>query len=148
MRNDLTNEIADLVFKSAPDLADRLEAQAEALDEAKCTNPVIGQWVDANDVKYLLSTFALGNKDFAEKFPAMASTTEEERQHVIAAFEEHFKHCKHCSLKRAYDLELDERIKRACQQNSEALLQLLEGDETETSTEDDHQGFEIETVIP
>lgn len=148
MKNDLTNAIADFVFRSAPDVADRLEAQAEALDEAKCTNPLLGQWVDENDVKYLLSTFALSDKDFAEKFPAMAQTTEAERQRVIAAFEEHFEHCQHCSLKRAYDLELDTRIKQACQQNSDVLLKLLEEDETESSKEDDHLGLELETVLP
>lgn len=148
MKSNLTNAIAALVFKSAPDLADRLEAQAEALNEAKCTNPVLGQWIDASDVKYLLSTFALGDKDFAEKFPTMAQTTEAERQRVIAAFEEHFKHCQHCSLKRAYDLELDTRIKQACQQNSDVLLQLLEEDETEPSKEDDHPRLELETVLP
>jgi hypothetical protein len=129
MKNDLTNVIADFVFKSAPDLASRLESQAEALDEAKCTNPVLGKWIDENDVKYLLSTFALNDKDFAEKFPATAPTTSAERRQVVAALEEHFEHCQHCSLKRAYDLELDARIKQACQQNSDFLLQMLEEDE-------------------
>jgi dihydropteroate synthase len=148
MKYDLTDTIADLVFKSAPDLADRLKAQAEALNEATCINPLLGKWIDANDVKYLLSTFALGDKDFAEKFPSMAHTTEEERRRVIAAFEEHFEHCTHCSLKRAYDLELDARIKKTCQENSNALLQLLEEEESESSKEDDHSGLEVETVLP
>lgn len=148
MKNDLTDVITDLVFKSAPDLADRLEAQSEALDEAKCINPLLGQWIDENDVKYLLSTFALSDKDFTERFPAMAHTTEEQRRRVIATFEEHFEHCQHCSLKRAYDLELDARIKQTCRENSDALLQLLEEDETESSKEDDHPGLELETVLP
>ena len=100
MKNDLTDVIADFVFKAAPDLASRLEAQAEALDEAKCINPVIGRWVDENDVKYLLSTFTLNDKDFAERFPAMAHTSKAERQKVLATFEEHFEYCEHCSLKR------------------------------------------------
>src|SRR5207253_6657078 len=106
MKNDLTDIIAAFVFKSAPDLAARLEAQAEALAEAKCSNPVIGRWVDENDVKYLLSTFALNDEDFAERFPAMAHTSRAERQRVIATLEEHFEHCQHCSLKRGHDLEL------------------------------------------
>jgi hypothetical protein len=144
MKNDLADVIADFVFKSAPDLASRLEAQAEALAEAKCTNPVIGRWVDENDVKYLLSTFALSDKDFAERFPAMAHTSRAERQLVIAALEEHFEQCQHCSLKRGYDLELDERIKQACRQNSDVLLQILEEDEAELSKEDDHPSMGLE----
>lgn len=146
MKNDLTDVIADFVFKSAPDLASRLESQAEALDEAKCSNPVLGRWIDENDVKYLLSTFALNDQDFAEKFPAMAHTTKAERQRVVAALEEHFEHCTHCSLKRGYDLELDARIKQACQQNSDFLLQILEEEETEPSKEDEHPDLELVTA--
>jgi hypothetical protein len=129
MKPNLTDLIADFVFKSAPDLASRLEAQAEALDEAKCINPLIGRWVDEHDVKYLMSTFALNDRDFAERFPAMAQTSEAERQRVIAALEEHFEHCKHCSLKRGYDLELDARIKQASKQNSDLLLRLMADDQ-------------------
>lgn len=132
---DLIDLIADLVFKSAPDLASRLEAQAEALDEAKCINPVIGRWVDENDVKYLLNTFALNDKDFAERFPAMAHTSGVERQRVIAALGEHFEHCKHCSLKRGYDLELDARIKQASRQNSDLLLRLMADDQATSKGE-------------
>jgi hypothetical protein len=148
MKTDLTDVIANFVFKSAPDLASRLESQAEALDEAKCSNPVLGRWIDENDVKYLFSTFALNDEDFAVRFPAMAHTTKAERQRVIAAFEEHFEHCQHCSLKRGYDLELDARIKQVCQENSDFLLQMLEEDETESSKEDDHKRVELELVRP
>ncbi|HKY05937.1 MAG TPA: hypothetical protein VJQ56_13665 [Blastocatellia bacterium] len=148
MKNDLTDVIAAFVFRSAPDLASRLEAQAEALDEAKCNNPVIGRWVDENDVKYLLSAFALNDKDFAERFPAMAHTSKAERQQVIAVFEEHFEHCKHCSLKRGYDLEMDARIKQACKQNSDFLLQMLEEEDAEPSKEDEHPGLQFEPVRP
>ena len=148
MKNDLTNVIADFVFRSAPDLASRLEAQAEALAEAKCINPVIGRWVDENDVKYLLSTFGLNDKDFAERFPAMAHTSRAERERVVAALEEHFEQCQHCSLKRGYDLELDARIKQACQKNSDFLLQVLREDEAESPKEDDHPSMELEPARP
>jgi len=146
MKNDPTDLIADFVFKSAPDLASRLESQAEALDEAKCTNPVLGRWIDENDVKYLFSVFALNDKDFAERFPTMPPMSRAERQRAVAALEEHFEHCQHCSLKRGYDLELDARIKQACEQNSDLLLQMLGEDETESSKEDDHSSIELEPV--
>jgi hypothetical protein len=144
MKNDLTGMIADFVFRSAPDLASRLEYQAEALDEAKCIDPVIGRWVDENDSKYLLSAFALNDNDFAERFPAVERTTGSDRQQVIAALEEHFEHCRHCSLKRGYDLELDARVKKACRQNSAVLLQILEEDEAESSTKDEQRILKLE----
>lgn len=146
MKNDLTDLIADFVFKSAPDLASRLESQAEALDEARCTNPVLGRWIDENDVKYLFSVFALNDKDFAERFPKISPMSREERQQVAAALERHFDYCEHCSLKRGYDLELDARIKQACEQNSDFLLQILAEDEAEPSKEDDHLSMELEPV--
>ncbi|HEX5733540.1 MAG TPA: hypothetical protein VF131_11960 [Blastocatellia bacterium] len=147
-KEDLTDAIAEFVYKSAPDLASRLESQAEALDEAKCINPVIGSWVDENDVKYLLSTFALNDKDFADRFPSMAHTTRAERQRVIAALEEHFEHCQHCSLKRGYDLELDARIKQACRQNSDRLLRLIGEEDSESSKEEDHPTINLEPAHP
>jgi hypothetical protein len=147
MKSDITNVIAELVLESDSDLATRLEYQAEALRTTECTNPVIGQWVDENDVKYLLSTFALGDKDFAARFPAMGYITAPERQRVIAAIEAHCNDCPHCSLKRGYDMELDARIKQACQQNNSALLQLLKDEMAETSEESENQGLTPEKAL-
>jgi hypothetical protein len=126
MKADITNAITDFVLEANPDLGSRLEAQAEALREVECTNPDVGQWIDANDVKYLLSIFALEDKDFAAKFPTMAHITGPERQRFAATIGIHCKHCPHCSLKRESDSELDEHIKQACQQNNNFLLKLLE----------------------
>lgn len=147
MKTNITNVIADLVLQSEPDLAARLEAQAEALREVECTNPVLGRWIDAHDVKYLLSTFALNDDDFAGRFPAMAHITGPERQRVAAALEAHCEQCPHCSLKRGYDLELDARIKQASQRNSTALLQLLEDDGVDQSDEDEHQGLALKRTL-
>jgi hypothetical protein len=139
MKPEITDVIADLVFQTNPELASRLEYQAEALREVECINPVIGRWIDANDVKYLLSTFDLKDGDFAARFPSIANVTQQDRQRVVAAIERHFDQCQHCSLKRGYDLELDAQIKLACQQNNSLLLQLLEED-GETLSEEDERG--------
>lgn len=138
MKPDIIDMIADLVFRTAPDLASRLEYQEEALREAECTTPAVGRWINNNDVKYVLSAFALEDKDFAAKFPAMAKITGAQRQQFIATLETHFDECPHCSLKRGYDLELDARIKQVCQQNSDVLLQLLEEEDESDSKEADH----------
>ncbi len=149
MKSDLTDKIADFVFMTTPDLASRLEYQAEALREAKCTNPVVGRWIDENDVKYLLSAFALEEKDFAAKFPTLAHITAQERQQAITTIEDHLEKCPHCSLKRGYDLELDAKIKQECQKNRDVLLQLLkEEEEADSSDDDDHEIEEREELEP
>jgi hypothetical protein len=137
---DMTDVIASLVLQAAPDLDSRLEYQAEALREAKCTNPLVGKWIDSTDVKYLFSTLALRDKDFALRFPAMAHITGQKRQQFIAAIEAHFKQCAHCSLKRGYDLELDGRIKQACLENKDFLLQLLKENGTDSLGQETEPG--------
>lgn len=136
MKAEITEVIADLVRRSNPEFDSRLEAQAKTLEEIECINPLLGQWIDTNDVKYLLSVFALKGEDFAAKFPAMAHIPEQDRQQVIAALETHMELCPHCSLKREYDLELDDQIKQVCQENDALLLQLLD-EESEESLEND-----------
>ena len=127
----ITEEIAELVRSATPELEERLEAQAEALQETECTDPEVGQWIDAYDVKYLLSSLALKEEEFAPRFPEMAQVTFPERQKFIATIERHFNNCVHCSLKRGYDIEIDEKIKKVCRENREILLELLEnGTET------------------
>jgi hypothetical protein len=145
MKSDITDVIANLTLQADPELASRLEYQDEELSRIKCIKPVVGQWVDANDVKYLLSTLDLEDKDFAAKFPAMAHITRAERRQLVATIEAHFEQCEHCSLKRKYDLELDTHIKQACMRNSSALLQLLEEDETDLSEDGERRSLELES---
>lgn len=143
MKNDITYTIADLVRQNFLDLDLRLEAQAESLAESGCVSPVIGQWIDAYDVKYLLSALSLGEDAFAERFPGMAHIHEPERLQIVDAIESHFERCPHCSLKRGYDFELDARIKKTCLDNKKFLLDLMGNDEPSTtgnedSADDDH----------
>jgi hypothetical protein len=143
MEPEITDVIADLVLQANPELESRLEYQAEALRESACISHVFGRWIDANDVKYLLSTFNLTDADFASRFPSMAHVTREDRRRVVAAIEKHFEQCTHCSLKRGYDLELDAQIKQACRQNSSLLLELLGEGEEELAEEGDHTGMNV-----
>jgi hypothetical protein len=143
MEYDFGNMFADLVFEADSDLRSRLEYQEEALREVGCTDPLFGRWVDALDVSYMLAVFALKDEDFAAMFPTMAHTTERERQGFLTAMEGHFKRCRHCSLKRGYDLEMDARIERACRQNNDFLLQALAEDATDSVVE----GEGVSTVL-
>jgi hypothetical protein len=146
---EITDVITDLVFQADPDLEARLEAQAEALHEIKCTNPVLGQWIDENEVNYLLATLALKDEDFAAEFPTVEYIPLEERRNFIEALEVHLAQCPHCSLKRGYDLEMDARIEQVCQQNDDSLLEILKEhkDVAESSDEGINSGMEVKPAL-
>jgi len=129
MKSEITDVIAALVLQTDPELDFRLDDQAEALIETECVNPIVGRWIDENDVKYLLAAFVLPDKDFAERFPAMAHISADQRRRLLATIETHLDFCPHCSLKRGYDLEWDARIKKVCKENNRALLQLLKDEQ-------------------
>lgn len=145
MEPEITDIITDLVFQTDPDLEARLEAQAEALREIECINPVLGRWVDENDVNFLLAILALKDEDFAEEIPAMAYIPGHERRSFIAVLEVHMDKCPHCSLKRGYDLEMDARIEQACQQNDDRPLQIPE--KAESSEKSDHASTELKPAL-
>jgi hypothetical protein len=117
MASDFGDIIVHLVHEAEPDLDERLEVQAEELIGLECTNPLFGKWIDAYEVGYLLSAFALKDDDFAEHFPKLAHISQENRNEIIKAFETHIDNCAHCHRKRGYDMELDSRIERAFRQH-------------------------------
>jgi hypothetical protein len=123
---DFDNLIIDLVRKAEPDLDSRLESQAEALNELKCTNLVLGRWIDEYDVEYLMAAFDLDDDEFAANFPAMAHLNQNDRGQIMDAFEKHFDQCPHCYLKRGYDMEINARIERAYIDNNSTVAQQLQ----------------------
>jgi len=139
MESDFTDLLAEFIRHAEPDLDRRLESQAEALTELKCTQPILGKWVDEHDTEYLLAAFALDDDDFAENFPRMAKYTQEDRKKIIDEFENHFNNCPRCHLKRGYDLEFNSRIEQVCRQNRAQLLHHLRQAE-DPGGDDDPQG--------
>lgn len=138
MNANIADVIATFVREEDSDLNARFDAQTEALTEARCTQPVIGKWIDANDVQTLLAALDLGDSDFADRFPALAHLTSHDRKKCIATIEVHLEGCAHCALKRSYDLELDMRIERTYRDHSSELLQLLESEDAETDEAEHH----------
>lgn len=134
---DVSDVIAGLVFKTNPGLTSRLEDQEEALRESSCTEPALGRWIN-DDIEYVLSALSLSDKDFAEMFPSMANVGGDERGRLAAALETHMTRCRHCSLRRAYALELSARIERALREPDGLLSQMLEEDEPDGEQEGEH----------
>lgn len=133
MKFSLSTVFATVVRREPQEVKDRLEAQADALKESKCIKPLVGQWIDANDVEYLKSVLDLGDDDFARRFPSVADVDHHRRQQMKAAIEAHLDHCPHCALKHGYELELDARIMRACRENRAELMQLLAEEDSDLS---------------
>jgi hypothetical protein len=136
--SDITDLIADFIRQAEPDLNTRLEYQAQALEDLKCTNAVLGKWVEAHDVQYLLAAFDLDDEEFASNFPGMAHLKEHDRQRIIETFEIHFEHCSRCHLKRSYDLEFNGRIESAVRQQKVHLSPQFRATDPEKSGEEVH----------
>lgn len=143
MESDFSDIIVKLLREAEPELDGRLEYQAEALNEEECTNPLLGRWIDANHVEYLLAAFSLNDSDFEEYFPQMTGLTEHHRKRIVRAFQDHFELCRHCSLKRGYDAELDGKILRLCRENKDYLIHQLKPENKETVTEGDHLDLQV-----
>jgi hypothetical protein len=129
MKSIMSITLASLVQRTNPDLQSRLEAQDEALSESECITPVIGRWVDAHDVEFLISALDLDDVNFAKRFPAAPQLNEQRRRDMKAEIESHLNHCRHCSLTHGYELELDARIMRAFRENKTDFMNLLDKDE-------------------
>jgi len=142
MEYDFNDNTVNKIRKSDPELTSRLEAQVEAVDELRCTNPAVGKWIDAYDVQYLFAAFALDDEDFAENFPKMAELTQHDRKRILKTFETHLDNCSHCHLKRGFDLEIDSRIERVFRENKDNLTHELNPEASETESEADHLKLE------
>lgn len=130
--------IAKLVVESDGGFEERLKRQDEAISELACTDPLVRKWIEAYDVEYLLASFSLLDEDFDQMFPSMAHIPSCVRGQILTAFEEHLVSCKRCSLKAAYDKELNALIDRVCLEDRDRLLQLFEDDEAVTEDEEQH----------
>jgi hypothetical protein len=114
MKYAFRDNSVDKLRQNETDLNSRLEAQSEALRDLECTNPVVGKWIDAYDVEYLISALELDDEDFAKHFPALEYLKQSDREKMISAFTHHMDHeCAHCGLKRGFDAEFSARVERS-----------------------------------
>lgn len=139
---DIIYKISNLMYKSFPEDAEG-NYKDEALLETICTSPVIGQLVDAYDVKFLMSIFKLSDDDFREEFNGISDFPRERRLEAVEAIEKHFERCRHCALKQGFDYVEDARIKTFCRENSSLILEMMdrsaEHPENSETAEGDHR---------
>lgn len=138
--------LADLVREVEPEAEFRFKAQAEALRENKCRNPLVGQLIDVYGAEYLMAVLDLGDFDFAQRFPSKADLGHDRRQQMRAEIGRHLSRCKHCSLAHGFDLEADARILRISRQYTAEFMQLLDQEEVDLS-ESEHLDSQLPTII-
>lgn len=120
MTNDLVVLITRSIFAKDDDIRNRLHAHEEALRELSCTDPELGKWIAVCDLPFLIETLVLSDAVFSQEFPGVKLAADE-RKRFANSLEEHCEICAHCHLKRAYDLELQSRVKRAFAENKQAV---------------------------
>ncbi len=130
---DIAYVIANLVRQTMPDLDSRFEEQKISLLANKCSAPLLGIWLDASGAEYLLSMFALDDKDFKAEFPEAVNISRYQRQQISLAIQEHVGKCPHCSIRHSHDIELDKEIEEECRKNTDFLLRLLDNDKDVSS---------------
>ncbi len=121
---DLIAFLSGLIIEKDADVPHRLEDQDAALRELKCTNPAVGSWIDACDFPFLIETLLLSVAVFSQEFPNVKLTAEERRE-FANALEAHCESCAHCHLKRAYDIELQARVRKVFVENRQAFAKAI-----------------------
>jgi hypothetical protein len=102
------------------DTPNRLAEQEAELKRLKCTDLVLGRWIEVNDFPFLIETLTLNDDVFSIEYPTV-NLSSEERKSLVSALEAHCEGCARCGRKRGYDLEWQSRIDRAIADNHEAI---------------------------
>lgn len=120
MQKDLFVLLSGLIAETDEDTRFRFEAQQEALDELKCTQPSLGEWIDRCDYSFLMNTLKLSDRIFAKEFPRVRLSVEE-RQQFAEELTRHCETCARCHLKQMYDLQWETCVDKAIAENREAI---------------------------
>jgi len=124
MEYDIRDTIANFVRKSDPDFERHKEEREQGLRRTSCINSNLGRWMDIG-IEFLFSVLELDDRDFTVRLPILAHFTKTDRRRFLRLLQEHVQVCHHCALKHEDELDLNARIERACQDNSQLLLQEL-----------------------
>jgi hypothetical protein len=122
MEYDIRDTIADFVRKADPDFEKHKEQREQGLGRTSCIHPNLGRWMDIG-IEFLFSVLELEDRDFAIRLPILAHLSKTGRRGFLKLLKDHVHACRHCALKHKYELDLNERIEQAFQENSQFLLQ-------------------------
>lgn len=124
MEKDLFALLSQMIVENDDDTRFRFQAQEEALNELKCTQPQLGEWIDRCDFSFLMDTLKLDQVIFAEEFPGVGLPIAE-REQFAETLSSHSEACAHCHLKKSYDLQWELCVDSALTENKEAIEKAL-----------------------
>jgi hypothetical protein len=124
MNTNLVELLSKLILENDDDTVFRFQAQDEALNELKCSQPSLGEWIDRCDYSFLMDTLKLSDRIFLKEFPSLRLPLEERKQfaETLAA---HCENCVHCFRKRAYDLKWESCVDKTLDENRETIGKAL-----------------------
>ena len=124
MEYDIRDTIANFVRKADPDFEKHKEEREQGLRRTSCINPNLGRWMDIG-IEFLFSVLVLEDRDFTVRLPILAHLSKTGRRRFLKLLKDHVDVCRHCALKHEYELDLNARIERTFQENSQFLLEQL-----------------------
>src|ERR1041385_62609 len=120
MEKNLVELLSKLIVENDDDTRFRFEAQEEALNELKCSQPSLGEWIARCDYSFLIDTLNLSERIFSKEFPELNLPLDQRAQlgEKLAA---HAETCPRCFRKRSYDLQCEKCVDKALSENREAI---------------------------
>jgi hypothetical protein len=92
--------------------------------DLKCSQPVLGRWIDGCDFPFLMDTLALADGVFSQEFPGI-ELTQNERKEFARSLEDHCQECARCHAKQAEDIAWKLQIETAFAENKRAIGKAL-----------------------
>jgi hypothetical protein len=86
----------------------------------KCSQPVLGQWIDECNFPFLMETLALSDQIFSCEFPTIPLSLKD-RQAFAKVLQAHSQECAHCNAKKTEDIEWKERVGKAINKNKQMV---------------------------
>jgi len=124
MEYDIRSTIANIVRKADPQFEKHRKEREDRLRRVGCINPNLGRWMDVG-IEFLFSVLELEDRDFKVRLPILAHLNKTSRRRFLRLLQEHVQVCRHCALKHEDEMDLNARIERAFQDNSQSLLEEL-----------------------
>ena len=94
--------------------------------DLKCSQPVLGQWIDQTDVPFLLETLFLPDEVFVREFPEIP-LSRRDREAFAKTLNTHCTECARCNAKKAEDIAWKLRVDQAFVENKDVIGHFLTG---------------------
>lgn len=89
-------------------------------EDLRCSQPILGRWIDRCDVPFLLETLALSDHVFGQEFPGIL-LSQAERLAFAKTLDSHCRECASCHAKKGEDIAWQLRVEQAFADNKQVI---------------------------